>query len=137
MGRPGNRPAIAAQGLRLQRAFEAGAVLVAAEQELAVQRVDHVDGIAQHDDDLGVRRKRLDLLGGAPRVEVPDGAFADPAGLPGAGEEVEVRIEIFEAPGVIQVAAEEERLLGIGKEDLGMRSEEHTSELQSLMRISY
>src|SRR3546814_5745928 len=100
-------------------------------------RVDHVDGIAQHDDDLGVRRKRLDLLGGAPRVEVPDGAFADPAGLPGAGEEVEVRIEIFEAPGVIQVAAEEERLLGIGEEDLGMRSEEHTSELQSLMRISY
>src|SRR3546814_4053885 len=75
MGRPGNRPAIAAQGLRLQRAFEAGAVLVAAEQELAVQRVDHVDGIAQHDDDLGVRRKRLDLLGGAPRVEVPDGAL--------------------------------------------------------------
>src|SRR3546814_7470169 len=36
MGRPGNRPVIAAQGLRLQRAFDAGAVLVAADQELVV-----------------------------------------------------------------------------------------------------
>src|SRR3546814_20910752 len=44
----------------------------------------------------------------------------------------EVEIVIYKFPGVLECA-----VLGVPDEKWGERSEEHTSELQSLMRISY
>src|SRR3546814_3403150 len=56
---------------------------------------------------------------------------------------LDIGVEIFAADALDDIARERGRVIGIGRrragrEDaFGQRSEEHTSELQSLMRISY
>src|SRR3546814_8401923 len=44
---------------------------------------------------------------------------------------------VVDAPTLVALRADDEEAAGLQRLALGLRSEEHTSELQSLMRISY
>src|SRR3546814_20273442 len=63
--------------------------------------------------------------------------FRSPAGGVGAGDEIAAGVVGEAGDAAVAVDGLGEPSGGVVGEALGVRSEEHTSELQSLMRISY
>src|SRR3546814_2884415 len=78
------------------------------------------------------------LMGGNVRVGLEDSLFIEPGRLAASNaEQVAKAVRILGEMGLTPATPDEARaLLGLKGKD-AVRSEEHTSELQSLIRISY
>ena len=116
----GQPPSLGAILLGGEGIGEVGDLLLAIEQQLAVLRMHHINGVAQHDDDARIRRAGLDLSSGTLRIQVPGRRLPHALMRLRPAKERKILLERQPAVPTGEVVSKEQWLLVERHEDLRM-----------------